>query len=185
MKRLNLHFLMILLGFFLIMTTSAHVFARTHKVVEHPKTYHKTVVKLPDNHARITVSGHPYYFCNGVFYKKAPQGYIVIKTPVGARVKTLPRGYKIVRVDGKKYYLHQGIYFEFDPVRHIYVVVGTPNTVFRVNYSYTHRIGLSDGSLYDGVFLGGDDTIVEMEINDEIWEIPVDDIEYISFASAQ
>ena len=180
----HVHELFFLL-FILIFVITGNASARTHTVVVHKKTYTKTVVKLPKGHAKIVVSGNPYFFHNGVFYKKAPKGYVVVKTPVGARVKTLPRGYSVVRVGGRKYYLHQGIYFDFDPVRKVYVVVDRPNTDFVINYQPLHRVQLADGSIYDGVYLGGTKDAVEMEVDEEIWEIPVEEIEYISFVLGQ
>jgi hypothetical protein len=168
-----------------IFTIPKDVCARTRKVVVHKKEYTKTVVKLPNGHSKIVVSGNPYYFHNGISYKKATKGYVVVKTPVGARVKSLPRGYTVVRVGGKKYYRCHNIYFNFDPIRKVYVVVGTPNTEFVIDYPAVHRVQMADGSTYDGVYLGGTKEMIEIEVGEEIWEIPVEDIEYISFVSGQ
>jgi hypothetical protein len=41
------------------------------------------VVKLlPPNHTRVVVGGYVYYRCNDVYYRQAPQGYIVVEEPV-------------------------------------------------------------------------------------------------------
>lgn len=175
--------LLILFCSLLMLTVSNDVFARSHAEVVHKKDYAKFVRNLPKEHARINISGKPYYFHNGVFYKKSTKGYVVVKTPVGARVKALPRGHTVVRVGGKKYYKHLGVYFDFDPIRKVYVVVGTPTTEFVIEYPSLQRVHMTDGSIYDGIFLGGTKDIVELEAGEEIWEIPVVDIEYISFSA--
>lgn len=54
-----------------------------------------------------------YYYDEGVFYQKADGGYTVVAAPVGATIKTLPKGYETVTVDEKtKNYYFGGTYYE-------------------------------------------------------------------------
>lgn len=56
-----------------------------------------------------------YYYDEGVFYIKGDGGYTVVAAPVGATIKTLPKGYETVTVDetaGTKNYYYGGTFYE-------------------------------------------------------------------------
>lgn len=54
-----------------------------------------------------------YYYDQGVFYIKSDGGYTVVAAPVGATIKTLPKGYETVKLDdGTTNYYYGGAFYE-------------------------------------------------------------------------
>lgn len=83
--------------------------AQANKIKLHPR-YGTVVVKV--HHPKVIVhSGANFYYARGVWYKPYGRKYVVVKAPIGVRVKYIPRGYRIVRVNGKKYYTYNGIWY--------------------------------------------------------------------------
>ncbi|MFP2996490.1 DUF6515 family protein [Spongiivirga sp. MCCC 1A20706] len=78
------------------------------------KVYPKqgVVVKKVNNPKVIIHKGINYTIANGVWYKTRGSKFVVVRPPVGIRVKTLPIGYKIVKVRGKRYFTYKGIYYK-------------------------------------------------------------------------
>ncbi|TPN86705.1 DUF6515 family protein [Aquimarina algicola] len=91
-----------------------------------------TVHTRPSNDIVITKIRHPkmivhnnikYYRSRGVWYLKNNRGYRKVAAPVGARVKTLPRGSKNVKIRGVKYYRCNGVHYKKSGERYIIVTI--------------------------------------------------------------
>ena len=92
-------------------------------VRHHP--YYGRRVSLPELIAQsIIVGGLEYYYQHGYFYQRTPDGYVIIDSPVGAVIETIPDNYKIVVINGKTYYYHNDTYFIYSGKK--YVVVADP-----------------------------------------------------------
>ena len=57
---------------------------------------------LPIGKVRFLHNDETFYYSDGVYYKKKPHGYVVVKPRAGFPVAALPRGYRIVR-DGARH----------------------------------------------------------------------------------
>jgi hypothetical protein len=91
--------------------------------------YHKhghRVRVLPKPHIRIVISGFPYFYYAGVFYKEASSGYIVVSAPIGAYVKTLPAGFIAFSLGAFTYYYVNDTYYQWNDARDGYLVVAKP-----------------------------------------------------------
>jgi len=67
---------------------------------------------LPDLIAKLIIyGGQEYYYDDGYFYRKSPDGFIIIDPPVGAVVRQLPRGYKIIVTSGRSYFYYNDTYY--------------------------------------------------------------------------
>jgi len=64
---------------------------------------------LPLGFACLFLGGLEYCYWEGMYYRRAPQGYVVVPAPVGAVVTTVPDGCQQVVVDGTLYYLINGV----------------------------------------------------------------------------
>ena len=54
-------------------------------------------------YVQLVVNGANYYYSEGVFYQYSTDGYVIVKSPVGAVVPALPSGYTPVNINGKNY----------------------------------------------------------------------------------
>jgi hypothetical protein len=59
------------------------------------------------------VAGDEYWYDEGVFYLKGDGGYTVVSAPIGAKIKTLPKGYETITLDDNtKNYYYGGAFYE-------------------------------------------------------------------------
>ena len=107
----------------LILAVNVNAQERSRKRVVHKK---EVVVKHNVEYRDIVVKKRHYFYREGYFYDKRPEGYVKVEAPIGAEITLLPRGYKVVRVHRVRYYLFGGIYYKFLPHRKVYVVVKAP-----------------------------------------------------------
>jgi hypothetical protein len=70
----------------------------------------KTVF-LPKSAKIISFGGENYFYHEGIFYKKALSGYLVVSAPIGAFILSLPIGYKTVIVNETPYYVYNDTYY--------------------------------------------------------------------------
>jgi len=84
----------------------------------------RIVPKMPFGRTIVNVGPDRYYFNTGVFYRKGPRGYAVVRAPIGAVVMHLPVGYHTLVVAGVTYFLFADVYYRKAPSG--YVVVGAP-----------------------------------------------------------
>ena len=100
-----------------------------------PEPYHtrhympegRYVRVMPDDFARIFVGGLEYFFWEGMFYRPAPTGYIVVPAPVGAVVTAIPPCPQPVIVEGVPYYMVNGVTYMM--TSYGYQVVPLPRVV--------------------------------------------------------
>ena len=90
----------------------------------HPLGYHVRV--LPQPYVRIVVSGLPYFYFGGVFYRSFDNGYVVVSAPIGAVVHTLPVGFIAFSVGVSTFYYVNDTYYVWDEPREAYLVVEKP-----------------------------------------------------------
>jgi len=81
-------------------------------------------VGLPRGYAEVRVGRDRYYTNRGVFYQRGPHGYVVVRAPRGAVIRTLPPHYTRIYVGPTVYYRYGDVYYQ--PVRDGYVVVDPP-----------------------------------------------------------
>ena len=87
---------------------------------------------LPDGFVRLFIGGLEYYYWEGMFYRMATSGYVVVQAPVGAVVTAIPPGYQHVIVDGVPYYSINGVTY-MQTAYGYYQVVPTPQVVVMSN----------------------------------------------------
>jgi hypothetical protein len=175
--------LVVLLGVF-IMALPSEISAKRKVIVKPPRRPPVKVVKLPPAHKKITVGGFHYFYHHGVFYKKGPKDYVVVKAPVGARLKVLPAGYVTVHVGKVPYYRYYGTYYVYDHDEEVYVVTEPPEEVESSEEVALDQMVLIDGTTIEGVYMGGTKNIVQFEVEGEIKDIPVEEIVSIHYAPA-
>jgi len=90
----------------------------------HPVNYRLSV--LPKLHTSLIVFGIPYFYFEGIFYQSHLTGYIVVKAPIGAHVRVLPRGFIAFSIGLFTYYYVNDVYYHWDDEHVRYVVVDKP-----------------------------------------------------------
>ncbi|MGB5446752.1 MAG: DUF6515 family protein [Psychromonas sp.] len=78
---------------------------------------------LPPRHQHVREG---IYYSDGVYYRDAPRGYIVIRPPRGVRVDTIPSRHKVIHYQNRDYFKSKGVWYRFDPRRRQYRVVDGP-----------------------------------------------------------
>ena len=87
------------------------VFGTHRHQSHHPHSYGNISFRLPRGFISVTVGGEAYHYYDGVYYRKAHNGYVVTPPPFGACIKRLPRGYTKIYIDGRPYYTYNEIYY--------------------------------------------------------------------------
>jgi hypothetical protein len=141
------------------------------------------VVTPRADHTRVVVGRKEYSYAHGVFYRPGPKGYMAIRGPIGARIKVLPAGYLTFVVGGAPYYFYFGTYYNLDPVRHEYVVVAPPPGAPTV--AGLDQVELVTGETVNGTYLGGTQTLIQMNVEGRIRQIPIEQVVSIVFAPPQ
>jgi len=68
---------------------------------------------LPIGYSRFYIGSDPFYYYDGVYYRRYKTGgYTVAPPPLGAIVKHLPSGAKTTVIDGQKYYVLGGTFYQ-------------------------------------------------------------------------
>lgn len=80
--------------------------------------------RLPPGYVSLLAGGLTYLFCEGLFYRYTPAGYVVVTPPAGAIVPALPPGYTTVFVNNTPYYEYGYTYYT--PAPNGYVVAAPP-----------------------------------------------------------
>ena len=73
------------------------------------------ITTLPPAYVPIYVSGVPYYYDQGVYYKSGPSGYVVVNPPLGAVVPEPPPGAEPIVVGSVVYYYANGAFYLAEP----------------------------------------------------------------------
>ncbi len=80
--------------------------------------------ELPHGYAEVRVGHDHYYEHRGVFYQRGPRGYMVVRAPRGAILRTLPPHCTRFYVGTAMYYRYGDVFYQ--PARDGYVVVDQP-----------------------------------------------------------
>ena len=81
---------------------------------------------LPFSFVRINLGSARYYYCDGVYYRRHRNEYIVIDPPPGVIIDALPAEYAIEIIDGVTYYKCDGVYYR--SIGHGYQVAAPPTS---------------------------------------------------------
>lgn len=82
---------------------------------------------LPLAAAMLFIAGVTYYYCEGVFYQRRANAYIVVPAPVGAVVTMVPTVAQVIVVDGVPYYTVNNVTYMY--TSYGYQVVPQPTIV--------------------------------------------------------
>jgi len=89
-----------------------------------PRPYKKVYPALPLGFLTLAIAGTLFYYSAGNYYRRAPQGYVLVQAPPGAVIKVLPQGHQAVVINGVTYYTYGGAYYQY--VGNGYKVVPAP-----------------------------------------------------------
>jgi hypothetical protein len=81
---------------------------------------------LPPASIAISHDGTPIFYCQGVFFRMAPAGYVVIRAPLGVSVPTIPAGATRIDNDGRAYWYDRGTFYTNVPGHTGFVTVLPP-----------------------------------------------------------
>ncbi len=84
-------------------------------------------VPLPHGYADVVVGRDHFYTHRGVFYRRGPHGFVVVRAPRGAIIRVLPPHCARVYVNSVVYYRFGDVYYQAVPQG--YVVVDPPTAV--------------------------------------------------------
>ena len=96
-----------------VVKNSRHIrgpFRRNRFVVVRPYRP-RAIAVFPGPFVTIGHRGMQYHWCNGLFYRPAPGGYLLVVPPRGIRVRALPFGFVTLSYDNPVYY-HQGVFYK-------------------------------------------------------------------------
>lgn len=103
-------------------------FHHDHFYVRYPyPVYGRTIISLPIGFVSLVIGGSRYYYCDGIYYRRYLNSYVIIPTPIGAVVTTLPLDCRTVLVGGATYYTSGGVYYRYSPYG--YEVVSEPRVI--------------------------------------------------------
>ncbi|PCI78565.1 MAG: hypothetical protein COB20_06500 [SAR86 cluster bacterium] len=145
MKLLSVASMAAALGCALLLTTPSvnaeplHKSNHRHAVVHTHRVVNKVVVarpapilsvttmsaynlnRLPAGYVRFLHNDDTFYYSEGVYYKKKPHGFVLVKPRAGFRVASLPSGYRIVRSGGATFYSFNNV--RYRKINGFFVVV--------------------------------------------------------------
>ncbi|MDB4293451.1 DUF6515 family protein [Maribacter sp.] len=70
-----------------------------------------TVKTIGVGHIGIRFGGKHFRFHNGVWYKPKGKRFLVVRAPLGARVRVLPLGFGRIVIGASPYFYHYGTYY--------------------------------------------------------------------------
>ena len=104
--------------------------SRDHQSWQHSDQQHgypvlgRVVVALPSNFITIVFGRSRYQYCDGIFYQRYKNDYVVVAPPIGAVVKSIPFDCQRIMVDNNMYFVNNGVYYRY--TRRGYEVVAPP-----------------------------------------------------------
>lgn len=81
---------------------------------------------LPSGYYTTHFHGSPYYFHEGVWYRRGGVGYFVVRPPIGLFVNILPPFYTTLWFGGIPYYYADNVYYRWDAGQSGYIVSDPP-----------------------------------------------------------
>ncbi len=147
----------ILVGLFIISFNSLEAQHRKHYKGKHYRPHHRYVKHYHWGHGYRAVpkgafiyphKGTRYHYHKGIYFKPYGSKYVVVRPPLGIRVKTIPANHIRFLLRGQTYYYYYGTYYKKSNNSKEYVSVSPP-------------IGAKIDALPDGY--------KKVRINDEIY----------------
>jgi Family of unknown function (DUF6515) len=89
-----------------------------------PRGY--AVGALPRGYVTVSYRGGPYYYHSGIWYRRGPSGFLVVRPAIGLFVPVLPGFYTTLWWGGVPYYYADDVYYRYRPGRG-YEVVDAPS----------------------------------------------------------
>jgi len=83
--------------------------------------------EIPTGHITVQVGKSSYRYHRGVFYRPDWRGYVVIRAPIGARVRSLPPGFISFSIGLNRYFYINSAYYLWEPATREYIVVNAPD----------------------------------------------------------
>ncbi len=84
---------------------------------------------LPRRHYQIRYRSGPYFYSNGIWYRRTGAHFVVTIPPFGIVVPFLPNFYTTLWVRGVPYYYANDVYYVWQPDRNGYVVTNPPQDI--------------------------------------------------------
>lgn len=140
------------------------------------------VERIPHRYTTIQHSGINFYFDNGIYFKRHKANYIVVRPPVGLRIRYLPDGYSTIHFGRVPYYFYYGVFYSYDSAAGDYVIVNAPPKSQQSGAAGLDKVTLIDGNFLEGVILKEDEEILQIEIKGKIRDIPLKKIISIEYA---
>lgn len=91
-------------------------------------TNHQVIRRLPRGAEEHRYRGQRLYSDQGIFYREARGGFIIVPAPVGLRVGRLPRGAQQIGRGRDAYYFAQGNYFAQVARSNVFEVIPAPRS---------------------------------------------------------
>lgn len=85
------------------------------------------VPALPRTAAALRVAGITYYGLDGLFYRPAERGFVVVETPAEAFLRRIPMGHAVVEVEGRRFYVVGEHFFVWSERQQGYLFTAPPN----------------------------------------------------------
>lgn len=104
---------------------------------------------LPAGVLTLSLAGGLFYYHMGTYYRPSDRGYVVVRAPIGARVRVLPEECSPLYIDGRRYFVCDDVYYQ--PDGDDYVVIERPSRPdFRVDVGDEVRISADFLNLRSG-----------------------------------
>lgn len=104
---------------------------------------------IPAGFITLSLAGGLFYYHMGTYYRPAENGYVVVRAPVGARIRTLPEGCSPLYINDRRYFVCDEVYYQPDGEE--YVVIERPaRPDYRVEVGDEVRIGADFLNLRSG-----------------------------------
>ena len=81
---------------------------------------------LPKASISIRLGNINFRYNSGIFYRPHKHGFVVVKAPIGARIKVLPAGYRRIIIGPTVYFVLHDTYYIHDDKHNEYEVVDEP-----------------------------------------------------------
>jgi len=124
----------------------------------------------PKNAFIINHSGKKYHYHSGIYYKHVGANYVIVKAPLGVRVRTLPKEKFRFVLNGRKYFYYYGTFYIKSDDNNDYVTVDPPKgaRIDALPEGYS-TIEINGEELYE--FEGIYYKAVPDEENEELYEV--------------
>jgi len=84
------------------------------------------VASVPRYTHTVVYTNTSYYYAGGVYYQKAPEGYVIVVPPIGIVVEAPPADCEMVKVEELTYCYNRGSFYLHNSAKGGYEVVAAP-----------------------------------------------------------